>query len=175
MPLSPLQILQQFHTIDYKSDFFELYAYNPFRPPFLLQVTWNNYLVQWFRHTWHRDDQTILHEAGEAKTAVVLPIVKALQNLSLPPSFYCDRAGRDGHLFRLVVGESHTHLACQWLEVAVPDAWQNANEIAHQILSWNSTLQSDTHETYQITHQEEEDIDTKNTFWSQKMILSVKK
>lgn len=169
MHLSPLQILQQFHAIEYKSNFFELYAANPFRPPSLLQVTWNTSLVQWFRHTWHRENKTILYEEGKTKTEAIRAIVNTLQNLSVPVSFHCDRVGRDGHLFHLMIGESSTYLAYQWYEVAVPDAWQNMNETAHQILSWSSTLQSELQKTYQIEYQEEGDTDAKDAFWSQKL------
>jgi hypothetical protein len=135
--LTSQEILRLSHPIEYKSDFIEFFCDNPFTDCFLLQITWNKYKAVWYRQTLIKKEPnyTVCQEAGEMPLSLLIPIVRQAQQKALPAQFYCALAGRDGHHYRLVIGDDFTNLAYEWYEVFAPDAWEQAglNKLAHDL------------------------------------------
>jgi hypothetical protein len=133
--LTSQEILRLSHPIEYKSDFIEFFCDNPFTDCFLLQITWNSHKAIWYRQTLLKKEPnyTVCQEVGEVSITELLPIVKQAQEIALPAQLYCAVAGRDGHHYKLTIGDDFTNLAYEWYEVFVPDVWEKSdlNKLAY--------------------------------------------
>lgn len=135
------EILLMSHSLTYQLDFLEFYLQNPFQTPVLWQITWNQHNVTVYKSTLLKNRITeknssiweISREEGCLNLQELLTIIQKIQKIALPANFYCEKAGRDGHFYRLTLGDSFTNITYKWYEVFVPDEWEILNEYANNL------------------------------------------
>lgn len=152
------EILQQSNPIEYHSDFLEFFCDDVFSSAFLIQITWNKHKAQFFRNTWLKNEplHTICKESGKIELAKILPIIRQIQALCLPPVFESTCQGRDGQSYKLTIGNGSTFLSYDWYEVFVPDKWVELNVIGKALEKIHVNWVGDEKNYFRLSYNEEE-------------------
>jgi hypothetical protein len=158
------EILQISNSLAYQSDFLEFYMENPFQNPILWQITWNKESTFVYKSTLFKDKMPqkklgvweIIREEGFFDLKALLLVVQEIQKLALPADFYCKTMGRDGHFYRLTLGDDFTNITYKWYEAFVPDKWEILNECANNLRNRLKNWVGDIKKNTKITYIEEE-------------------
>ncbi|HAI77186.1 MAG TPA: hypothetical protein DCM08_13165 [Microscillaceae bacterium] len=156
-PLDAFELFNQVHPLTYQAYFVEFYADCPFTDAYLFQITWNQQEAIGHKTTWLKNQPTytLCEESGSLSIASVERLRSLWQSLALAPQFDFGQAGRDGHLFRLVIGHRDTSVSYQWYEVMIPDAWEELAVVSRALQSLATEWQGRQKDFYRFTYTEE--------------------
>ncbi len=163
------EILLMSHSLTYQSDFLEFYLENPFQNPILWQITWNMENMMIYKNTlfehkisqenpniWEISREESFLGVEELLSKKILNIAQEIKKTALPAYFYCKSMGRDGHFYRLTLGDNFTSIAYKWYEVFVPDAWEILNQHTNNLQNIFRNWVGNTKKTSKIIYTEEE-------------------
>lgn len=164
MNITTEEILLMSHSLTYQSDFLEFYLENPFQTPVLWQIAWNQHNVIVYKSTLLKNTITeknssiweISREEGGLNLQELLTIIQKIQKMTLPANFYCEKTGRDGHFYRLTLGDNFTSITYKWYEVFVPDEWEILNEYANNLRNFLKNWVGNVKKMTTINYAEEE-------------------
>jgi hypothetical protein len=156
------ELLYRSSPIDYGCQaYIELLYKATFGDDFLLQLSWENNVIHWYRTTWLKEkdrelvalwfdyaekgetlplDLSLKKEIGQAKTLIIKDLIEKIKSLSLKPMPTNEQKGRDGEEIILTIGAEGISSTFAWCTASTPIEWHQLAEALEFILRINKLL-----------------------------------
>ncbi len=169
----------------YRFSFYLKLTYqNPFSDDICIALYWNKFTFQWERITLptsknrqvlntltskkeDKEIELILNrEAGHNEIELLQSLLSQLQKLSVPIDLQLNRqVGRDGHSFKLTLGNEYSYTTYYWEECSSVAAWQDLTDFAKTIISIDKQLTATKKETISYSYMYELDYKKESIFY----------
>lgn len=166
------------------SFYVKLICQNPFTSDICIALYWNKFTFEWERITLptennnrvlntltsKKEDKEIelilTRETGQNEIELLQPLLSQLQKLAIPIDLQLNRqVGRDGHSFKLTLGNEYSYTTCFWEEYSATPLWDNLTDFAKTMISIDKQLIATKKETISYSYMYELDHKKENIFY----------